>query len=517
MSNKPIQRALLSVSAKEGIVSFAQALHELGVELISTGGTCSLLRENNIPVFEVSEVTGFPEIMDGRVKTLHPKILGGILGKRVGHREVAQQHQINWIDLVVVNLYPFSETVNGPDCTFNKAIENIDVGGPTMIRAAAKNMEDVTVIVDPADYEFIISQMRINKGLQLAQRQALATKAFALTAQYDAVIHHFLINQIQNTEKSDHLFPEHQQLSSTKVTELRYGENPHQKACAYRLDNSAGDLLDTNQHQGKALSYNNLVDAHAAVACVREFKLPACVIVKHANPCGVALADTILDAFSKALAADSASAFGGVIAMNQICDAQTATKIADIFFEVVIATGFTPEALQILGNKPNLRVIDLPKASTTQNLTYKFVDGLVLVQETDHHELQREQLKVVTKRSPSPEEMDNLLFAWQVVKHVKSNAIVVAKNNQTQGIGPGQVSRVDSVEIAIKKAGSEVHQAGLASDAFFPFKDSIEQIAKANISAIIQPGGSIRDEEVIAACNEHGIAMIFTGVRSFNH
>lgn len=276
-------------------------------------------------------------------------------------------------------------------------------------------------------------------------------------------------------------------------------------------------MLDTKQHQGKALSYNNIVDAHAAVVCVREFKLPACVIVKHANPCGVALADTIHDAFSKALAADSASAFGGVIAMNQICDAQTATKIADIFFEVVIATGFTPEALQILGNKPNLRVIDLPKASTTQNLTYKFVDGLVLVQETDHHELQREQLKVVTKRSPSPEEMDNLLFAWQVVKHVKSNAIVVAKNNQTQGIGPGQVSRVDSVEIAIKKTGSEVYQAGLASDAFFPFKDSIEQIAKANISAIIQPGGSIRDEEVIAACNEHGIAMVFTGVRSFNH
>ncbi len=499
-----VKRALISVSNKEGIVDFARSLHELNIEILSTGGTSQLLREANIPVRDVSDVTAFPEMMDGRVKTLHPAIHGGILGLRDEHAEVAKTHQIGWIDLVIVNLYPFAATIQKPDATFDAAIENIDIGGPTMIRSAAKNMGWVGVLVDPVDYVTVLTELRENMGLSFATRKKMATKAFLHTADYDAIIHQYLSKE----ETLDiHLF---------KHVELRYGENPHQTASAYRFREKTG-ILGAKQYQGKELSYNNIADADAAFACVRGFKEPASVIVKHANPCGVATADTILTAFQRALKADSLSAFGGVIALNRPCTEAVAEALTQIFFEVLIAPEYSKEALAVFAKKPNLRVLELSVSQPGNSREMKFIDGGVLVQDKDLKVITEHDLKVVTELNPTFDEIKTMLFAWQVLKQIKSNAILLAKNNATVGVGAGQVSRVDAVDIAIKKAGTELAGSILASDAFFPFRDSIDRLAHTGIHAIIQPGGSIRDEEVIAACNEHHIAMVFTGTRCFKH
>lgn len=517
------KRALISVSDKQGVKEFAQGLIKLGIDIISTGGTSKLLREANIAVRDVSEITHFPEIMDGRVKTLHPKVHGGILGKRDEHTEIAKQHDINWIDLVVVNLYPFAETIKKPNVTFDDAIENIDIGGPTMIRSAAKNMDWVGVLVDPNDYEKVLRELNENNGLSFEVRRHLATKAFQHTAHYDALINQYLSNfaDISPASSKNNInvstFPDELNLHFKKFANLRYGENPHQSACAYqRVDHSFG-ILSAKQHQGKELSYNNITDADAAVACVREFNQPACVIVKHANPCGAAVADNIVDAFHHAFNADSQSAFGGIVALNQTCTKQVAEAMAKIFFEVLIAPSYESEALKILTAKTNLRVLELPLTGQMQKQEFKFVDGGLLVQDKDLSVINFDDLKVVTKREPSAEEIHTMLFAWRVLKHIKSNAILIAKANTTLGVGAGQVSRVDAVDIAVRKAGNDLSETVLASDAFFPFRDSIDRLANTGIRAIIQPGGSMRDDEVISACNEHDIAMVFTGMRCFKH
>ena len=508
MNQVIIQRALISVSNKAGILPFAKQLHALGIEIISTGGTSQLLKEAKIPVIEVSELTGFPEIMDGRVKTLHPKIHGGILGRRSAHADVATLH------LVVVNLYPFAETIKQPNVTFDDAIENIDIGGPTMIRSAAKNMEYVTVVVDPDDYEGVIKQLSGTSSIPFDKRKELAIKAFEYTAQYDAFIHNYLSTTVENKPL---VFPEKIQFLLSKNSELRYGENPNQSACAYQFGVQPKGIFGAVQHQGKALSYNNLVDADAATMCVREFEMPACVIVKHANPCGVASSSTILEAFSKAFETDSNSAFGGIIALNRDCDASLAAEILNHFFEVLIAPGISEEALTLLSAKPNLRVLTQAQDSPLNDWEYKWIEGGVLIQAKDQHVLQPTAHQVVTLQQPSQEVIDDLLFAWRIVKHVKSNAILIAKNFQAIGVGAGQVSRIDAVDIAVRKAQDRLEQAVLASDAFFPFRDSIDRIASTGIKAIIQPGGSLRDQEVIDACNEHGITMLMSGIRCFKH
>jgi phosphoribosylaminoimidazolecarboxamide formyltransferase/IMP cyclohydrolase len=506
-----VKRALLSVSDKQGIVEFARSLHALDIEILSTGGTSKLLREASIPVRDVSDVTKFPEMMDGRVKTLHPAVHGGILGLRDEHADVAKAHNIGWIDLVVVNLYPFAATIKKPDVTFDDAVENIDIGGPTMIRSAAKNMGWVGVLVDPLDYPSILNELRENNGLSFVTRKKMATKAFEHTAEYDAIIFDYLSKE--NTTD----FKNKIDLHLTKHLELRYGENPHQAACAYRFSNNSG-IFSARQYQGKELSYNNIADADAAFSCVREFSEPACVIVKHANPCGVATADSIFTAFERALKADSLSAFGGIIALNRPCTKEIAEAVTQIFFEVLIAPAYSEDALAIFAKKPNLRVLELT-ISTQRDHTHemKFIDGGVLVQEKDLKIITENDLQVVTKRKPTSEELKTMLFAWPVLKQIKSNAILIAKNNATVGVGAGQVSRVDAVDIAIKKAGKEIEGSILASDAFFPFRDSIDRLANTGIHAIIQPGGSMRDAEVIAACDEHQIAMVFTGTRCFKH
>lgn len=501
-----IKRALISVSDKTGIVDFARALHALDIDIISTGGTSKLLNENNIPNRDVSEVTNFPEMMDGRLKTLHPKIHGGILGKRNEHQGVATQHDIHWIDLVIVNLYPFKATIQKPNVTMSEAIENIDIGGPTMIRAAAKNMDWVGVIVDPNDYHVILQELLKEKTLSDITRKNLAKKAFQHTASYDGVIAEFL-------SKENNLFSENIHLSLEKSIDLRYGENPHQKAAAYRL--SENSLLNATQHQGKELSYNNIADADAACAIVSEFSTPAAVIVKHANPCGVAVADTLKNAFQTAFQADSLSAFGGIVALNRTCDKDTAEELAKIFFEVIIAPDFTEDALAILATKPNLRVLSHTNQQAS-TLMYKHIEGGFLVQEKNHEKLVLDNFTIPTQKKPTEEQMKSLLFAFQIVKHVKSNAIVIAKENVTVGIGAGQVSRVDAVDIALKKS-KDLSGCVLASDAFFPFRDSIDRLKNTGITAIIQPGGSMRDEEVTAACDELGIAMVFTHQRCFTH
>jgi len=501
-----IKRALISVSDKTGIVDFARALHALNIEIISTGGTSKLLHDNQIPHHDVSEVTDFPEMMDGRLKTLHPKIHGGILGKRDVHAEIAKQYDINWIDLVIVNLYPFKATIQKPDVTMNEAIENIDIGGPTMIRAAAKNMDWVGVIVDPKDYEIILDELKQNKSLSEITRKNLAKKAFQHTAAYDGVIAEFL-------SKENNLFSENLHLSLQKSTDLRYGENPHQKAAAYRL--SENSLLNAKQHQGKELSYNNISDADAAATIVSEFSEPAAVIVKHANPCGVAIAKTLKEAFQAAFQADSTSAFGGIVALNRVCDKETAEELVKIFFEVIIAPDYSDEALAILSTKSNLRVLSHTSKNSTPFL-YKHIEGGFLVQERDQVKLSPENFTIPTQKKLTAEELQSLMFAFQIVKHVKSNAIVIAKENVTIGIGCGQVSRIDAVDIALKKA-KDLTDSVLASDAFFPFRDSIDRLKNTGIKAIIQPGGSMRDEEVIAACDELGIAMVFTHYRCFTH
>lgn len=507
----PIKRALISVSDKKGVIELASVLNQNNVEIISTGGTSKLLQEAGVPHLQAEDLTGMPEMLEGRVKTLHPNIHGGILGKRDKHAKEAEQHGLKWIDLVIVNFYPFTKSVT-KNTPMDKAVELIDIGGPTMVRAAAKNMAWVGVVTDPADYASVMDSIKSQGGLSDEQRKELAAKAFRLTSYYDAMVSGYLM-QLGETETC---CPDTVNLHLEKVTTLRYGENPHQQACAYRLPGEASGMLSATQHQGKPLSYNNLLDAEAALSCVAEFKEPACVIVKHANPCGVACAGTIDKAYQLAFAADSLSAFGGIVALNRPCTVAIAEAITSIFMEVVIAPSFTEEALAIFAKKPNLRVLSLP-LDQRQKWEWRFITGGMLRQEVDMHVLDEKTLQIVTLATPTAADLQSMLFAWRVLKHVKSNGILLAKNGITVGIGAGQVSRIDAVEQALKKAGEQSKNAVLASDAFFPFRDSIDRLANTGVRAIIQPGGSVRDEEVIAACNEHGIAMVLTGKRCFRH
>ncbi len=507
-----VSRALISVYDKNGVVEFSQNLVECGVEIISTGGTAKALREAGISVKDVSEITGFPEIMDGRVKTINPIIEGGILGLRESHNSDAEAHNIPWIDLVVCNLYPFSETIQKESTTDAIALENVDIGGPTMIRSAAKNVGWTGVIVDPMDYDSVSEELVNDGELSFKTRKKLSAKAFGHTAKYDAIIH----NYFKDESLSDDLV-----LPFEKFDQLRYGENPHQMAAAYTVPGFTGfSILNATVHQGKKLSYNNIMDGDGALSCLREFSQPACVVVKHANPCGVAVGaeGEMHDIYIRAFNADSLSAFGGIIAMNRTCTATLAEEIAKVFVEIVIAPDFDAKALEIFSRKKNLRVLETGPCPPRDSLQeYRFVVGGLLVQDTDTKALQAEDLKVVTELSPTDKQISTMLFAWKVLKHVKSNGILVAQGDVTVGIGPGQVSRVDATEIAISKAGRLAADGVLASDAFFPFRDSIDKIAPSGIKAIIQPGGSIRDQEVIDACNEHGIAMVFTGGRCFKH
>ena len=518
--NIKVTRALVSVSDKTGILEFCQQLHRLGIEILSTGGTAKLLADNQVPVTEVSEYTGFPEMMAGRVKTLHPKVHGGILGRRGIDDQVMADNGIQPIDMVVVNLYPFEQTVANPDCDLETAIENIDIGGPTMIRAAAKNHRDVAVIVDPQDYQPVLDELSANNNqLSFETRFQLAVKSFEQTARYDTAISAYLRNTIQPE------FPDTLNMQFNKQQQLRYGENPHQQAAFYKEKApAAGTIAAARQLQGKELSYNNIADADAALECVKEFsQQPACVIVKHANPCGVAVADDILSAYDLAYATDPTSAFGGIIAFNQELDETTAKAIIDRqFVEVIIAPSVSDAAQNVLAAKKNVRVLETGvwAQEPIPALDFKRVAGGLLVQDKDNGRIAADQVKIVSKRAPTEQEMSDLLFAWKVAKFVKSNAIVYARNHRTIGVGAGQMSRVYSARIAGIKAadeGLEVAGSAMASDAFFPFRDGIDAAAQAGITAVIQPGGSMRDEEVIAAANEHNIAMVFTGMRHFRH
>ncbi|MEX2353421.1 MAG: bifunctional phosphoribosylaminoimidazolecarboxamide formyltransferase/IMP cyclohydrolase [Gammaproteobacteria bacterium] len=517
-----VKRALVSVSDKSGIIEFCRELTNLEIEILSTGGTAKLLLEQGIKVRDVSEYTGFPEMMDGRVKTLHPKVHGGLLGRRGQDDAVMREHGIEPIDLVVVNLYPFEATVSREDCSLDEAIENIDIGGPTMIRAAAKNHAHVGVIVDTADYSKVLNELRENK-CKLSDETCfkLAKKVFAHTANYDAAVSNYLGGM--DSSGKFMAYPETYTMQFSKSQDLRYGENPHQTAAFYRqLDNPAGTLANARQHQGKELSYNNIADTDAALECVIGLPQPACVIVKHANPCGVALAESILEAYEKAYATDPVSAFGGIIAFNRKLDAATAEAIIGRqFVEVIIAPDIDAAALAVLSAKKNIRVLTVgSRLHPLQQLELKRVSGGLLVQDSDTGVITDKDLKVVSKRAPTIAELQDLLFSWHVAKYVKSNAIVYGKNHQTIGIGAGQMSRVYSARIAAIKAedaGLEVKGSVMASDAFFPFRDGIDSAANVGIAAVIQPGGSVRDEEVIAAADEHGMAMVFTGMRHFRH
>lgn len=511
----PIKRALISVSNKTGIVEFAKALIGMNIDIISTGGTSKLLQDANIPHRQVEEITGSPEMLDGRVKTLHPKIHGGILGKRDKHELEMTKHGLRWIDLVVVNFYPFADAIKNNDLTWDKAVEHIDIGGPTMVRAAAKNFAWVGVIVDPADYAEVITALTEENGLDFSLRQKLAQKAFATTSAYDEMISTYFKSKMLSSQATQ-TFPNNLDLHLEKKVELRYGENPHQQACAYQFKNEHTGILSAKQLQGKPLSYNNILDAEAALTGVSEFTEPACVIIKHANPCGVACAATIEVAYQRAYQADALSAFGGIVALNRECTADIANAISGIFMEVIVAPSYTDEALAIFASKPNLRVLIMPAVSD-QTTEMRFIAGGLLLQERDRQIVTLQDLKVVTRVQPNANEMETMLFAWRVLKHIKSNGILLAKDNATVGIGAGQVSRIDSVDIAVRKAGENIKGCVLASDAFFPFRDSIDRLAGSGIGAIIQPGGSMRDGEVIAACDEQGIAMVFTGTRCFRH
>ncbi|OAM30215.1 bifunctional phosphoribosylaminoimidazolecarboxamide formyltransferase/IMP cyclohydrolase [Eikenella sp. NML03-A-027] len=527
-----IKRALISLSDKTGAVEFAQALHKLSVEILSTGGTAKLLADAGIPVIEVSDYTGFPEMLDGRVKTLHPKIHGGILGRRdlLDHVATMEEHDIGNIDLVCVNLYPFAATIAKPDCTLEDAIENIDIGGPTMVRSAAKNWKHVAIITDTADFPAIAAEMEANGGaLSDKTRFNLSRKAFSHTAQYDSIISNYL------TSLSDDVlsgtpeigeFPSQFNQSWIKVQDMRYGENPHQRAAFYRdVYPAAGSLAAYKQLQGKELSYNNIADADAAWEAVKSFDTPACVIVKHANPCGVAVAGDTLTAYKLAYATDTTSAFGGIIAFNREVDGATVQQITDNqFMEVLMAPKFTAEALEIAAAKKNVRVLQIslttPLEAGANRFELKRVGGGLLVQTPDIHRISRADLKVVSKRQPTEQEWNDLLFVWNVAKYVKSNAIVFGKGGQTYGIGAGQMSRVDSTRIAARKAqdaGLDLNGACAASDAFFPFRDGVDVIAEQGIKAIIHPAGSMRDQEVFDAADEHDIAMVVTDVRHFRH
>ncbi|ELA8132828.1 bifunctional phosphoribosylaminoimidazolecarboxamide formyltransferase/IMP cyclohydrolase [Vibrio parahaemolyticus] len=526
---RPIRRALISVSDKTGIVEFAQALAERGVDILSTGGTARLLAEQGIAVTEVSDYTGFPEMMDGRVKTLHPKVHGGVLGRRGQDDDVMAKHGINPIDMVVVNLYPFAETVAKDGCTLADAVENIDIGGPTMVRSAAKNHKDVTIVVNASDYDRVIAEMDANdKSLTLETRFDLAIAAFEHTAAYDGMIANYFGTMVpsygENKEGDEESkFPRTFNQQFEKKQDMRYGENSHQAAAFYVEANPQEASVSTaRQIQGKALSYNNIADTDAALECVKEFNGPACVIVKHANPCGVALGKDILEAYNRAYQTDPTSAFGGIIAFNQELDAETATAIVERqFVEVIIAPSVSTEAIEVVAAKKNVRLLECGEWSTkTTGFDVKRVNGGLLVQDRDQGMVSLDDLKVVSKRQPTEEELKDALFCWKVAKYVKSNAIVYAKGDMTIGVGAGQMSRVYSAKIAGIKAadeGLEVAGSVMASDAFFPFRDGIDAAAEAGIKCVIQPGGSMRDDEVIAAADEHGMAMIFTGMRHFRH
>jgi phosphoribosylaminoimidazolecarboxamide formyltransferase/IMP cyclohydrolase len=524
--NKKISRALVSVSDKTGIVEFCRNLNQLGIEILSTGGTFKTLTENQIPAIEVSDYTGFPEMMDGRVKTLHPKVHGGILGRRGIDDAIMAANDIRAIDMVVVNLYPFEAAIAKPDCDFETAIENIDIGGPTMIRAAAKNHADVAIVVNPTDYAEILTELNETNGaLSEATRFNLALKSFEHTARYDTAIATYLggLNKVQ--------FPETLNLQFYQQQTLRYGENPHQKAAFYVEKTPAvGTIASAKQLQGKELSYNNIADADAALECVKSFlEQPTCVIVKHANPCGVAQSESLLAAYDLAYATDPTSAFGGIIAFNRELDEETATAIVNRqFVEVIIAPSVSQAAQTVLATKQNVRVLTTGDWSSTctvngsllPSLDYKRISGGLLVQDKDIGIVLPSEMKIVTKRTPTDQEWADLLFAWKVAKFVKSNAIVYCKNGQLMGVGAGQMSRIYSAKIAGIKAfdaGLEVKGSAMASDAFFPFRDGIDAAAEAGITAVIQPGGSVRDQEVIDAADEYRIAMLFTGMRHFRH
>ena len=513
-----VRRALVSVSDKSDLIPFARGLADLGVEILSTGGTAKQLRDADIDAVEVSDKTGFPEIMDGRVKTLHPKIHGGLLGRRGTDEGVMEEHGIEPIDLLCVNLYPFEATIARDDATIDDAIENIDIGGPAMIRAASKNHDGVAVVVDPADYDEVLAALT-GDGLSLEDRRRLAAKAYAHTASYDTAITNYLSESLGDESLRDRML-----YSGRLVERMRYGENPHQDAAFY-IDQQApaGSLATARQLQGKALSYNNIADSDAALECVKQFETPACVIVKHANPCGVAIADDILEAYDKAFKTDPTSAFGGIIAFNRPLDERTAAAIVERqFVEVIVAPKIEPAAAEACGVKKNVRVLetgDWP-ADAVPGFDFKKVSGGLLVQNADLGRITANDLKVVTKKAPTPEQIRDMMFAWTVVKYVKSNAIIFCRDGMTIGVGAGQMSRVYSTKIAAIKAadeGLEVEGSVMASDAFFPFRDGIDTAAQTGIAAIIQPGGSMRDEEVIEAANEHGLAMVFTGMRHFRH
>jgi phosphoribosylaminoimidazolecarboxamide formyltransferase/IMP cyclohydrolase len=519
-TQRPVRRALISVSDKNGIIEFARSLHSQGVEILSTGGTAKLLIENMIPCLEVSKHTGFPEIMDGRVKTLHPKIHGGILGRRGIDDGVMKDNDIAPIDLVVVNLYPFEETVAKEDCSLEDAIENIDIGGPAMVRATAKNHAYVSIIVDPKDYQRVLEELHSNEGIVSdATRFDLAVKAFEHTSNYDGMIANYL-GRVKEDGTMDEL-PRTINLQFTKVQEMRYGENPHQHAAFYTEKNITEACIATaKQLQGKELSYNNIGDTDAALECVKQFDEAACVIVKHANPCGVAIGDNLLDAYNQAYKTDPESAFGGIIACNRELDGDTAKTIVERqFVEVIIAPTISGEAIEAVAEKKNVRLLECGQwHGTSPRMDYKRVNGGLLMQDADL--LLLNEMKVVSDAQPSEQEMKDLLFSWKVAKFVKSNAIVYGKNNMTIGVGAGQMSRINSARIAgikAEHASLDVPGSVMASDAFFPFRDGIDAAHEAGIVAVIQPGGSMRDDEVIAAANEYGMAMVFTGMRHFRH
>jgi len=527
-----VRRALLSVSDKTGLAPFASGLAALGVQLISTGGTARALREAGLVVTDVAEITGFPEMLDGRVKTLHPRIHGGLLGRR-GHPEHERQmaaQGIAHIDLVAISLYPFEATTAKPDVSLAEAVEHIDIGGPAMLRSAAKNFEAVAVIVDPTDYDGVLDELKRNDGsLSAATRFGLARKAFAHTARYDALIAGFL-EKVEITDEGPRIsaldsrltFPQLLHVRLERLQELRYGENPHQRAAFYRDLALRGGIAAAHQLQGKELSYNNLVDLHAAWELAQEWSEPVVAIIKHTNPCGAATAPELREAYLRARDTDPVSAYGGIIAVNRPLDALTAREIAATFVEAIVAPGYTAEALAILKDKKNLRLLELAsgerrEASGDHGLEMRQVSGGMLVQDRDAVDLEPGALKVVSKRAPTEGEMRALRFAWRVAKHVKSNAIVLATEHATVGIGAGQMSRVDSAKLARMKANFPTQGTALASDAFFPFRDGVDAAAEAGVTAVIQPGGSVRDAEVIAAADEHGMAMLFTGIRHFRH
>jgi len=516
-----VRRALISVSDKAGIIDLAKGLEELGIEIISTGGTAQLLKSAEVKVKLISEVTGFPEILEGRVKTLHPLIFGGILAKRGDplHQQEIKEQAIEPLDLVVVNLYPFLETISRKEVELAEALENIDIGGPSLLRAAAKNYPDVAVVIDPQDYPLILAELGKNQGeISLATREQLATKVFEHTSFYDGVIAHYLRKKLL---KEPATFPPTLNLVGKKVLDLRYGENPHQTASFYReMLVEEANLGEAEQLGGKELSFNNLVDLGAALEIVKDFEEPTAVLVKHTNPCGLASASTIEEAYQKAYQGDPLSAYGSIIGLNRIVGTRLANLIKEsTFVEAILAPDFEEEALNSLRLKKNCRLIKVGDLSRRdrQLKEFKKIPGGFLVQDRDSKEITLKDLKVVTHREPTPEELEELLFAWRVVKQVKSNAIVLTKNKQTVGIGAGQMSRVDAVKIAIMKAEGRAQGSYLASDAFFPFRDGVEGAAKAGVKAIIQPGGSIRDEEVIETANAHQVAMVFTGIRCFKH